>query len=200
MSHRLYHTEGFILRHLPRGEANKLLYLLTPEFGRCLVLAQGVRQEKSKLRPNLTDYGYGRFSLVRGREFWRLVSAEKNSRFAPLYQDSTRRAIVGRIFSLLAKILAGEEEGHLIFQELEALCRTLSNPDLGAEFLPACEQLFLLRLIKHLGYWPAGTALEDLLSLEAWSLSTLAQLREPKLSLAAVKTINHFFHEHNWLV
>lgn len=200
MSHRLYHTEGFVLRHLPRGEANKLLYLLTPEFGRCLVLAQGVRQEKSKLRPNLTDYGYGRFSLVRGREFWRLVSAEKDSRFAPLFQAPARRAIVGRIFSLLAKVLADEEEGHLIFQELETLCSWLSKTELTDELLPASEQLFLLRLIKHLGYWPEGTGLEVLLVPEAWSLSNLQKLSETQSRLLAVKTINHFFHEHNWLV
>ncbi|MEK7091797.1 MAG: recombination protein O N-terminal domain-containing protein [Patescibacteria group bacterium] len=200
MSHRLYHTSAFVLRHLPRGEANKLLYLLTPEFGRCLVLARGVRQEKSKLRPNLVDYGYGRFSLVRGREFWRLVSAEKDSRFAQLYVNPARRAVIGRIFSLLAKILSEEEDSQLIFQELEALCQSLTSLTPDTNLIEATEQLFLLRLVKHLGYWPEGTGLGELVETKTWSPDLLKKLTEPKLRLEAVRTINHFFHEHNWLV
>ncbi|PJC48186.1 MAG: hypothetical protein CO035_04815, partial [Candidatus Omnitrophica bacterium CG_4_9_14_0_2_um_filter_42_8] len=169
------------------GEANKLLYLFTPEFGRCLVLAQGVRQEKSKLRPNLVDYNFGHFSLVRGREFWRLVSAEKDSRFTALYQSAEKQLIVANLFNLLAKILVEEEDSQIIFEDLVLLCQTLIELPPQSDLIPISERLFLLRLIKHLGYWPNEVGLTDFV------LELLKNLAEPALSQQATKVINHFF-------
>ena len=76
MSHRLYHTEAILLGSRPYGEANRLLYLLTAELGLVLATVQGIRQQASKLRGQLTDYTSLRTTLVRGRGIWRLIGAE----------------------------------------------------------------------------------------------------------------------------
>jgi DNA repair protein RecO len=198
MSHRFYHTEGFVLRHRARGEANKLLYLLTPDFGRCLVMAQGVRQGQSKLRPNLSDYSYGHFSLVRGREFWRLVSAEQDPRFSGLYDSALKRKIVSQLFLVLTKILVAEEESQLLFSNLMGALSTLK---LISETDPAIfmvERLFLLRLMKYLGYWPAETPLERFVADEVWSLDLLVTLQQTHYQQLSLETINNFFREHQW--
>jgi len=126
MSHRLYHTEGFILQYRPRSEDSKLLYLFTPDFGLIVVVAQGVRKETSKLRANITDFSYGHYSLVRGREFWRLVSAEKSNDFFGSLSSVEKRAIVGHIFRLLL-ILIEEEESREIFTELKEVFSWLAK-------------------------------------------------------------------------
>ena len=75
MSYSVYSTRGFILGSAPSGEAGKTYFLYTEQFGLVRATAIGVRHLKSKLRYNLEDYGFVTFSLVRGKEFWRITGA-----------------------------------------------------------------------------------------------------------------------------
>ena len=77
MAYRHYQTEGLVINSRPYGEADRFYQILTPDFGLISVLAQGVRLEKSKLRYQILNYSLVNIELVRGREYWRLVGAEK---------------------------------------------------------------------------------------------------------------------------
>ena len=74
--HPIHTTPGLIIHSRPYGEAGKLLSIFTRDFGLVLANAQGIRLEKSKLRPFIQDYSFGIFSLVKGKELWRLTSAQ----------------------------------------------------------------------------------------------------------------------------
>ena len=73
--HAIHTTPGFIIGSRPYGEAGKMLSIFTRDFGLVTATAQGIRLERSKLRYHAQDLSFGSFSLVRGREFWRLTSA-----------------------------------------------------------------------------------------------------------------------------
>jgi recombinational DNA repair protein (RecF pathway) len=73
----IHTTPGFIIGSRPSGEAGKLLSIFTQDLGLIRATAQGIRFEKSKLRPFIQDYSVGIFSFVRGKEFWRLTSAQE---------------------------------------------------------------------------------------------------------------------------
>jgi chromosome segregation protein len=73
--HPIHTTPGFIIDSRPYGEAGKLLSIFTRDFGLVTTSASGIRFEKSKLRYHSQDYSFGSFSLVRGKELWRLTSA-----------------------------------------------------------------------------------------------------------------------------
>jgi len=73
--HQIHTTAGFIIFSRPYGEADKLISIFTRDFGLVTATARGIRLEKSKLRYHAQDYSLGVFSLVRGKEFWRLTSA-----------------------------------------------------------------------------------------------------------------------------
>ncbi len=77
MSHVIYQTEGIVLGKRDFGEAERMLYVYTEKFGMVNAIAQGVRYVKSKLRYNLDLFAYGNFSLVAGREIWRITDAEE---------------------------------------------------------------------------------------------------------------------------
>jgi len=72
----VYTTAGFVLGSAERGEANKIYSIYTKDFGLVRASAQAVRLEKSKLRYNLDDFTHGHFSLVRGKELWKLTGSE----------------------------------------------------------------------------------------------------------------------------
>lgn len=75
--HTIHTTPALVVGSKPNGEASKLIFLFTREFGLITAVAQGIRFEKSKLRYCAQDYNLGIFSLVKGKEFWRLVGAEE---------------------------------------------------------------------------------------------------------------------------
>jgi len=70
-------TPGFIIDSRTYGEAGKMLFIFTRDLGLVMAVAQGIRFERSKLRPFTQDYSFGEFSFVRGKEMWRLTSAQE---------------------------------------------------------------------------------------------------------------------------
>ena len=46
----MHSTEGIILKKEPYGEADLLITILTKDFGKIKVMAQGVRKEAAKLK------------------------------------------------------------------------------------------------------------------------------------------------------
>jgi len=158
MSHTIHTTEGFILKSVNFGEANKYFFIFTKEFGLIRAAAQGVRHLKSKLRYGLEDYSLAQVSVVRGREIWRLTSAEKKLSLK-LYKDkenSEKFLLLSRIFALLLRLLHGEERNDLLFESvkegmifLDSLETSRLNLDVDmANF----ECIMALRILSSLGY------------------------------------------------
>ena len=52
-----------------------MISIFTRDLGLVFASAQGIRFEKSKLRPFTRDYSFGQFSFVKGKEYWRLTGA-----------------------------------------------------------------------------------------------------------------------------
>jgi recombinational DNA repair protein (RecF pathway) len=112
MSYAVYTTRGFILNSGPTGEASKLYSIYTEDFGLIRAKAQGVRLIQSKLRYALEDYSLCTFSLVKGKEVWRLTGsqAEIHSKESSL--------IRARILNLVRRLVQGEEKNQSLFNAL----------------------------------------------------------------------------------
>ncbi len=152
MSHTIYNTEGFILRSADFGEANKYFFVFTEQFGLIKVAGQGVRHLKSKLRYSLADFSLSYFSVVRGRELWRLTSAEKKL----ILKDTIKLSLLSRIFSLLLRLLHGEEKNDLLFQYLKEGIIFLDSLEMSKLNLDTkledFECILALRILSALGY------------------------------------------------
>lgn len=75
--HNIYTTSGFVIGSSLYGEADKMLFVFTRDFGLVNVIAKGIRLGRSKLRFCTQDYSLGIYSLVRGRDMWRLTDARE---------------------------------------------------------------------------------------------------------------------------
>lgn len=143
--HHIHTTPGFIISSRPHGEAGKLLSIFTRDFGLVLAAAQGIRLEESKLRYHTQDYSLGSFSLVRGRELWRLTSAESSS--------SVGSEIIVRVAALLSRLLHGEEAHRELYEIIEKGTGFLTNETtLNEGQLKTCESVLVLRILHALGY------------------------------------------------
>jgi len=148
MSHTIYTSEGFILKSANFGEANKYFFIFTKDFGLIKGTAQGIRHLKSKLRYSLEDFSLGQISVVRGRELWRITSAEKKLGL----KQKEKLVLLSRIFSLLLRLLHGEERNDFLFDSLKEGMLFLDKSELAEENLSNFECILALRILSALGY------------------------------------------------
>jgi len=187
MGYRIYSTEGLILASTNFGEANKLVKIFTLKFGLINILAQGLRAGKSKLRSLVEPISLSEISLIRGREFWRLVGAEEIDDFKKLKNDNDKKKPAGRIFNLLIRLISGEEKNeelYLVVKEGLLFLQTIEG-DKKEELLLTWESLMVLRILKHLGYKITNEKLDPFLITDGWTREELwafsAKRREANL-------------------
>lgn len=188
-------TPGFIIHSRSYGEAGKILSIFTRDLGLVSAIAQGIRLEKSKLRYHVRDYTFGTFSLVKGKEFWRLTSAMATSDFnfeaSPLSLPSlspsaphlgSEVSVYVRIAILLKRLLHGEEPHPELFECLESVAEM--NRSISPERLPEIESLTALRILNLLGYIGDSEIIRPFVhshSISEEILEDLSQLR-PKVN------------------
>ncbi len=117
MSHIIYSTEAVVLKTAEQGESNKLFWLFTKQFGLVLAHAQSVRAGHSKLKHELQLYNIVKVSLVRGREYWRIVNV---SRTEILINTECSLKFLAEAADFLLRLIHGEGVHADIFQDLIA--------------------------------------------------------------------------------
>ena len=154
--YNVYTTPGFIIDSRNYGEAGKILYIFTRDFGLIQAIAQGIRLEKSKLRYFVREHSSGIFSVIRGKEYWRLTNAQEAGRqeLGAWSTGKGSREIMAKISLLLRRLLHGEEANMSLFDYLAALKQYLDKPEWKYESnsFDALESLTVIRILHSLGY------------------------------------------------
>ncbi len=194
MSHHIYQTDGFILGSANSGEANRFFNIFTRDLGKIDATAQGVRLIESKLRYSLQDFSLSHLSLVRGKDLWRITSASK---LFNLHEEleGEQFAVFARVFSLLRRLLAGEEKNETLFTVLKAAFIFLQEKGrhLSAPELSNFEYILLLRILHSLGYLGDNPIFAPFLQAELWHQDLLNQLTN--VSRQALSAINSSIKE-----
>lgn len=139
MSYHIYTTRGIVLTERPMREADRIYTIMTRDLGLVRAAALGVRKETSKLRGGLEPFVLSKVSLVRGKEYWRLTSAELIKKISP-------SSFIARPLALLEKLVQGEASHPELFDAVEQSLKS-PKPD---------DEMFEIRLVSqilfHLGY------------------------------------------------
>ncbi len=162
----MYHihtTQGFVVQSRNHGEANKIIYIFTRDLGLVVAVAQGIRFEKSKLRYNIRDYNFSKFSLIQGREFWRITGAEElflsGEHVLPTdlttgleTRSSAKYRIMNRVALVILRLVHGEEKHQEIYDCLWNFANFQIDNNCSQEFLATTESLLVVRILQRLGY------------------------------------------------
>src|SRR5512136_2985211 len=84
---RYYQTEAVIIRKVKLGEADRILTLYTPDYGKIEAVAKGVRRPKSKMAGHLELLTYSQIRLARGRNLDTIIGSQTIDSFLPLKND-----------------------------------------------------------------------------------------------------------------
>lgn len=148
--HTLYTTHAFVLATYPHGEANRVFRLFTREFGLLYVHGQGVRGLLNRNRYAFRTHGVVRVTLVRGRDVWRLTSAQEVSGCSPIEWR--------RVLALVGGLIAEEDRLQQVFDLLHESREVFVQIDDVTERL-VLEAVTALRALALLGY--VGDSLVD---------------------------------------
>lgn len=128
-------------------EADRIYTIMTRDLGLVRAMAIGVRKEVSKLRGNIEPFSLSSVSFVKGKDYWRLTSAE-------LIQSISSSPSFARPLALLEKLVQGEAPHSELFDAVEEA--VLFYPERGRGVSRPRDEMFEIRLVSqilfHLGY------------------------------------------------
>lgn len=139
MSYHIYTTRGIVLSSRPRREADRVYSILTRDLGLIYATALGVRKEQSKLRGALEPLALANVSLVKGKDHWRLTSADSLSKI-----EFTKA--LARPLSLLEQLVQGEAKNTELYDVVERAVLAYQVQDEMSEIR------FVAQILFHLGY------------------------------------------------
>ena len=158
MKLRSYSSEGIILSRKNYGEADRILIVLSKNFGKISLLAKGIRKIKSKKRGHLEIFSYIRFSATKGKGLDLIIEAETLNAYKDI-REKLEKVTLAYYFAEVAKKLSQEEEKNESFFTLivsyfdQLRTQSLHYKDFRHKFIE--ESLILL------GFWPRGRNISD---------------------------------------
>lgn len=144
-------TKAIILSRTDYGEADRILTLLTPEFGKLTLLAKGVRRIKSKLAGGIELFSVSEITFIKGRgDMGTLVSTRLITHYEHIVTDLSRTLLGYELIKQLHKATEDEPEPAyflLLQQAFEAL-DNLTVP------IPLIKFWFAAQLLTLNGHMP----------------------------------------------
>lgn len=147
---RSFRTGAIILKRRDFGEADRLVTLLTRDFGKRDVIAKGARKPTGHRTGHVELYTRADVLINRGRDLDILTQVEMKEAYLPLRENLERGAYASYVVELLDRFtFEGEEYLTGIFDLLDATLARLSHDDprLAVRY-------FELHLLDEVGFRP----------------------------------------------
>lgn len=164
-------TQGIVLRETNYKEADKILTVLTSEFGKRTVKARACRRKNSRLTAGSQLLVYSDLTLHQRGEYLTLSEADPLAQFWSLRQDLERLALAS-YFAEVTEHCA--QEGEACGDLLSLLLNCLYALDKLDKPLAQVKAAFELKLLCLAGYEPL---------LDACAVCGVPEPREPCLNL-----------------
>jgi DNA repair protein RecO (recombination protein O) len=150
---RLYKTEAIVLRSMDLGEADRVLTVLTPRFGKLRVIAKGIRRPRSRLGGGLEPLSDVQLVLAIGRTFDVVTGSTLEDPHLSLRNDLHSTAAAWYVAELTDRFCEERADAHAPFR---LLAQALSALDAPAESVSreVVARWFELHLLDAAGFRP----------------------------------------------
>jgi DNA repair protein RecO (recombination protein O) len=158
---RVYNTEAIVLRRTDFGEADRILTLFTPAYGKVRAVAKGIRRPTSRLAGHLEPFTRTRLLLATGRELDIVTQAEAMERLDRLRDDLWHATAAWYAAELVDRFLADNDAHPRVYQRFTQVLGVLDAcAGTGEGKGPSMRgwlavRHFELHLLDELGYRPA---------------------------------------------
>ena len=149
MNARQQVTDAIVLTRTDFGEADRIITLLTPEYGKLRLMAKGVRRVKSKLAGGIELFSVTDITFIRGRgEIGTLVSARLQTHYGNIVRSLERTMLGYELIKQLHRATEDVPESDY-FHLLQQAFIALDDSSIGIELIKLWFDAQLLRLSGH---------------------------------------------------
>ncbi len=142
-------THGIILARTDYGEADRIITMLTPDYGKLRLMAKGVRRLKSKLAGGIELFSTSEITYLPGRgEIGTLVSTRLQRHYAHIVTDVNRTMLGYELIKQLNKSTEDQCEPEY-YALLEQAFDALDDAAVDTELIRLWFSAQLLRLGGH---------------------------------------------------
>jgi DNA repair protein RecO (recombination protein O) len=140
-------TTAIILTRTDYGEADRILTVLTPEYGKLRLMAKGVRRIKSKLAGGIELFSVSEITFIRGKsELGTLASTRLITHYGHIVEDLQRTMTGYDLIKQLHKLTEDEAESDY-FDVLHQTFEALNDPGIPLSIIT----LWFAAQVLHLG-------------------------------------------------
>lgn len=144
-------TRGIVLSRTNYGEADRILAILTPDYGKLSLMARGVRRPKSKLAGGIELFSISDISFIKGRgEIGTLVSTRLIKHYDKIIRDIDRVRLGYDLLKLLNRATESQTEPEY-FKLLEQALSALDDQNLDDDLI---RLWFSAQLLRQAGHQP----------------------------------------------
>lgn len=142
-------TRGIVLRRTNYGEADRILTVITPDYGKLSLMARGVRKPKSKLAGGIELFSVSDISFIKGRgEIDTLVSTRLIRHFNQIVRQIDRVRLGYDLLKTLNRATEDHTEAEY-FELLEQALPALNDHTISSDLINIWFSARLLRLAGH---------------------------------------------------
>ncbi|MBI2574066.1 MAG: DNA repair protein RecO [Candidatus Wildermuthbacteria bacterium] len=149
-----YRTQGIVLAHTDRGEADRVFTVFTRDFGKLALWGISARSIRSKLRGNMETLAHADIEFVQGKAKKTLTDAVAHSSYPSLRKNLKKLRTALRIAETFRQLVRGEEQDEALWNLLSVALHELELLEDDASF-SLFYFSFFWRLMSALGYRPS---------------------------------------------
>src|SRR3989344_3076847 len=142
-------TKGIVLSRTNFGEADRILTVLTPDFGKLRLMAKGVRKEASKLAGGIELFSISHITFIKGKiEINTLISTRLIIHFGNISKNIERTMFGYEALKVINRATEDSTGGEY-FTLAERTLEALDQPDLDLNLIRLWLYMQLLKLAGH---------------------------------------------------
>jgi len=144
-------TPAIVLHRTDFGEADRILTLLTPEYGKLRLIAKGVRRIKSKLAGGIELFSVSDVTFIKTprSEIGTVISTRLGTHYGHIVQDLTRTMLGYELIALLNKATEDQTEPEY-FALLENAFKALNTLSIAPDIIASWFRMQVLRMGGHM--------------------------------------------------
>lgn len=146
---RNFRTEGIIIRRRNFQDADRILTVLTADYGKIAVRASGIRRIPSRRSPHVELLNHCVLSLYNGHKFPVLTEAQTLDSFSGVKEDFHKIGLAYHLCELVDGLCPENQENPQVFTLVKNTLTRLSLEENASDIVHE----FQTELLHVLGYW-----------------------------------------------
>jgi len=151
---RLYRTHAVVLRRRDHGDADRILTVLTPNYGKLELIAKGTRKTTSRKAGHLELFVHTSLLVAKARTWDIITEAVSVDSFPALRSDLDKIGQAGYLAELVDSFTETDDENQAIWDLLILALHELNNQEMNSTAAQLLPHWFQLNILALAGFQP----------------------------------------------